>query len=277
MLYDRLSLRHAINSQVSGEDDDLSVNCIGIVVDHGNIIFEAVRLKWKDTVIDVWVEEETRDWVPDCLGETDSSESNSDSSEEVEDDQAMEVESPVVDMGNTNGLEVVSTPNVEIECQQPKEKEKRPIKKPAILRPKKTKGVVLTTSPSEDNIPKKRSTAEMEDPFDLNRLLGLGLFGVSGVYGSVEGDNKDPGPGRTRVFSLNSLDLNYPAIPVDPVVHCPIPYGDNVVVADYVSEQEANEFEAMVKMRDIVGVDLGNHSALVKEIIDGEGINVVDQ
>ncbi|MFS7984092.1 hypothetical protein Hanom_Chr11g00982461 [Helianthus anomalus] len=56
-------------SQRSSEDNDLSVNCIGVLTGVGTRIAEEVTLKWKDKLFKVWVEEETTGWVPECLKE----------------------------------------------------------------------------------------------------------------------------------------------------------------------------------------------------------------
>ncbi|MFS7955583.1 hypothetical protein Hanom_Chr07g00644331 [Helianthus anomalus] len=61
-------------SSRSVEDGDMSVNCIGLLVGEGKRIVELVDLKWEDKAFRVWVEEETADWVPDCLDDEESSE-----------------------------------------------------------------------------------------------------------------------------------------------------------------------------------------------------------
>ncbi|KAJ0441099.1 putative RNA recognition motif domain, nucleotide-binding alpha-beta plait domain superfamily [Helianthus annuus] len=54
-------------SQRSSEDNDLSVNCIGVLVGDGVRIVDQTTLKWKDKTYKVWVEEELADWIPECI------------------------------------------------------------------------------------------------------------------------------------------------------------------------------------------------------------------
>ncbi|KAI3824186.1 hypothetical protein L1987_05636 [Smallanthus sonchifolius] len=275
-----------------------------ILVDHGNKIFESIHLKWKDSMVKVWVEEETRDWVPDCLEDSDSSESGSDDTEEMEEDQAVEVEKTALVMGTHQTHNGGSLPQVDLNWQprsvsesgSPKEdgraatvgfcehafessgKVKRPIRKPSILRPKKAKCSSFNVSPMEDNRPKKRVRAEKEEPFDLNKLLGRGLFGdISRVAELEEGEIRDAEQEMPGESPPSALDLNSFASPADSNIHSHLSSGEDEIVADSVNFQEINEVEATVKMGEIVGAFLGNHCELVKEIINGEGINGVNQ
>ncbi|KAJ0539872.1 hypothetical protein HanHA300_Chr08g0291461 [Helianthus annuus] len=58
-------------SQLSLEDNDLSVNFVGILVDHGNRISDSVTVKWKNKRYKIWILEERDEWVPDYLSEED--------------------------------------------------------------------------------------------------------------------------------------------------------------------------------------------------------------
>ncbi|KAF5793149.1 hypothetical protein HanRHA438_Chr09g0426451 [Helianthus annuus] len=53
-------------------DQDLSVCRVGILVGESSRISELVALKWKDRCYRVWVEEDKDDWIPDCLGRSES-------------------------------------------------------------------------------------------------------------------------------------------------------------------------------------------------------------
>ncbi|KAM0049625.1 putative RNA recognition motif domain, nucleotide-binding alpha-beta plait domain superfamily [Helianthus debilis subsp. tardiflorus] len=48
-------------------DQDLSACRVGILVGENSRIREVVALKWKDRCYRVWVEEETEEFIPDCL------------------------------------------------------------------------------------------------------------------------------------------------------------------------------------------------------------------
>ncbi|KAF5771927.1 hypothetical protein HanXRQr2_Chr13g0570701 [Helianthus annuus] len=56
-------------SQLSAEDRDLSVNRVGVLVEHGDPIKDTAILSWKGRRYKVWLSEEQRDWIPDCLVE----------------------------------------------------------------------------------------------------------------------------------------------------------------------------------------------------------------
>ncbi|KAM0040904.1 hypothetical protein Hdeb2414_s0011g00359841 [Helianthus debilis subsp. tardiflorus] len=56
-------------AQVSKEDDDFSYVCIGVLSGEGGRIKPSLTPKWQDKSIRVWVEEEQREWMPDCLEE----------------------------------------------------------------------------------------------------------------------------------------------------------------------------------------------------------------
>ncbi|KAI3754715.1 hypothetical protein L1987_54504 [Smallanthus sonchifolius] len=152
----------------------------------------------------------------------------------------------------------------------------RPILKPAILRPKKVNCANLNASPMEDKRPTKKQRADI--PFDLNRLLGLSPFGVTQVdIGLEEGEIRDPGKESSGAVTPKSIDLNLMALPVVLDNLCNSSSCDDEVVMDSLNHQEINEAEATMKMGDIVGACLGNHSDMINEIIYGEGNSVVNQ
>ncbi|KAJ0948554.1 hypothetical protein HanRHA438_Chr01g0028571 [Helianthus annuus] len=54
-------------SSLSMDSNDLTYDLVGVLVGDGCRISDSVMLKWKDRKFMVWVNEETGDWVPDCL------------------------------------------------------------------------------------------------------------------------------------------------------------------------------------------------------------------
>ncbi|KAI3825157.1 hypothetical protein L1987_06633 [Smallanthus sonchifolius] len=245
-----------------------------------------------------------QEWHGKALVDSDSSESGSDDTEEMEEDQAVEVEKTALVMGTHQTHNGGSLPQVDLNWQprsvsesgSPKEdgraatvgfcehvfesarNVKRPIRKPSILRPKKAKCSSFNVSPMEDNMAKKRLRAEREEPFDLNKLLGRGLFGdISRVAELEEGEIRDAEQEMPGKSPPSALDLNSFASPADSDIHSHLGSGEDEIVADSVNFQEINEVKATVKMGEIVDAFLGNHCELVKEIINGEGINGVNQ
>ncbi|KAJ0820190.1 hypothetical protein HanPSC8_Chr16g0704931 [Helianthus annuus] len=61
-------------SQMDMEEDDLSTECVGILVRGENVISDSVTLKWRDRKFKVGIQEETGEWEPDCLGFVEHSE-----------------------------------------------------------------------------------------------------------------------------------------------------------------------------------------------------------
>ncbi|KAF5755308.1 hypothetical protein HanRHA438_Chr17g0811291 [Helianthus annuus] len=61
------------------EEMDLSFACVGVLTKMVKKVDEVVVVRWQNKNIEAWVEEEHRDWVPDCLleevedGESDNS------------------------------------------------------------------------------------------------------------------------------------------------------------------------------------------------------------
>ncbi|KAK1416713.1 hypothetical protein QVD17_25829 [Tagetes erecta] len=54
-------------SQITKDDEVLSSDLIGIIVSHVNRINTSLYMHWRNLVLQVWVEEETGDWLPDYL------------------------------------------------------------------------------------------------------------------------------------------------------------------------------------------------------------------
>ncbi|KAM0055033.1 putative RNA recognition motif domain, nucleotide-binding alpha-beta plait domain superfamily [Helianthus debilis subsp. tardiflorus] len=89
-------------SKMEAEDDNLSTTWIGLLVGEGERIHGAVNLKWRDKKFRVWLDEEIIDWAPDSVGEViglddvenDSTGINSESDEDVR-DQEIPVETRV--------------------------------------------------------------------------------------------------------------------------------------------------------------------------------------
>ncbi|KAI3743512.1 hypothetical protein L1987_61222 [Smallanthus sonchifolius] len=147
-----------------------------------------------------------------------------------------------------------------------------PSKKPVILKPKKTPIVSPVGSPLVTSRPKKRSRPESEVPFNLNRLLGSGIFGPYPEFTELE-------EGEIRIDGFNPRDLDLNAVasygdPGDSPSGAPSLEG---MAVDLSVETDELELSATVRMGNIVGARLDNFLDLVKSSIDGEGINVVIQ
>ncbi|KAJ0817966.1 hypothetical protein HanPI659440_Chr00c04g0711601 [Helianthus annuus] len=56
-------------SQLSPDVRNLSVNRVGVLVEHGNRISDTVVLSWKGKRYKVWISEEQSNWLPECLVE----------------------------------------------------------------------------------------------------------------------------------------------------------------------------------------------------------------
>ncbi|MFS7958360.1 putative RNA-directed DNA polymerase [Helianthus anomalus] len=59
--------RVVLSSQLQEDDGDLSTEVLGILTDNGNKIAGEVVLRWKDKHYRVWISEDPRPWIPDCL------------------------------------------------------------------------------------------------------------------------------------------------------------------------------------------------------------------
>ncbi|KAF5812761.1 hypothetical protein HanXRQr2_Chr03g0090211 [Helianthus annuus] len=69
---------------LGADDEDLSVNRIGVLVGDGSRILDEVSLMWKDKCFKAWVLEDTDDWIPDCIRAEE--EEDNDLDESVSDD-----------------------------------------------------------------------------------------------------------------------------------------------------------------------------------------------
>ncbi|XP_022024833.1 uncharacterized protein LOC110925173 [Helianthus annuus] len=67
-------------SQLSAEVRGLSINRVGVLVGHGEPISDSVFLSWHGRKYKVWVLEEQREWVPDCIVEDESEDRDDDMS-----------------------------------------------------------------------------------------------------------------------------------------------------------------------------------------------------
>ncbi|KAJ0448268.1 hypothetical protein HanRHA438_Chr17g0822961 [Helianthus annuus] len=56
-------------SQLSPDVRNLSVNRVGVLVEHGDLIKDTAILSWKGRKYKVWLSEDQSDWVPECLVE----------------------------------------------------------------------------------------------------------------------------------------------------------------------------------------------------------------
>ncbi|KAJ0535306.1 hypothetical protein HanIR_Chr09g0429271 [Helianthus annuus] len=56
-------------AQVSDEDVDFSYVMIGVLCNRDSRINDKVHLHWRGSLISVWVEEETGEWIPECIEE----------------------------------------------------------------------------------------------------------------------------------------------------------------------------------------------------------------
>ncbi|KAI3801649.1 hypothetical protein L1987_29759 [Smallanthus sonchifolius] len=212
----------------------------------------------------------------------------------------MEVEDRLVDAGTNKIDDGGSTSRVDPNCQPPacsesgaqldngsassgrvnekcfgsKEKERRPMRKPAILRPKKSGPANASTSPNISNRPKKRSRI---DPFNLNRFLGIAIFGDYQVEKELEeGEIRTPVLMSTAECAPNVKNLNSSVFVADYAAPCLPLSGDTEV--DVPSSNHVNkEFEDTVEMGIIVGTGLGDHIELIMDSIFGEGNNAVFQ
>ncbi|KAM0033462.1 hypothetical protein Hdeb2414_s0016g00486431 [Helianthus debilis subsp. tardiflorus] len=55
-------------AQLSIDDDDLSMACVGVLVGDEQEIKDKVTLKWKNKSFHVWVTEVNDVWIPECMG-----------------------------------------------------------------------------------------------------------------------------------------------------------------------------------------------------------------
>ncbi|PWA86209.1 nucleotide-binding alpha-beta plait domain-containing protein [Artemisia annua] len=125
-------------------------------------------------------------------------------------------------------------------------------------------------SPVDSNRPRKRNRQEEDDPFDLDRFIGILQVEESAVDPPLESThiNMDTGiadfPVHTcaipEVSSMNHLDGSEVAV--------------NGVESTVAMDKEVEE---TIKIGVALGMDLSEHKELVKNHIVGEGNNVVNQ
>ncbi|KAF5765375.1 hypothetical protein HanRHA438_Chr15g0715431 [Helianthus annuus] len=185
-------------SQLSLSDKDLSVNYVGILVDHGKRIEESIVLKWKNKKYKVWIIEERDEWALDCVSEENSSERSMDEeefrgpqvpeTEKSDDDVIGEVcKSQEASAGNGSPKENVFNINGEKPSgfSNPQDGDDRCIlftsisgnlnikkKKPFNISKDKHKSVPKGLSLEILNRPNKRARVDMEDIFDNFGRLG---------------------------------------------------------------------------------------------------------
>ncbi|PWA62725.1 nucleotide-binding alpha-beta plait domain-containing protein [Artemisia annua] len=160
---------------------------------------------------------------------------------------------------------------------------KRPIK---ILKKRNQRANGFMSNPVEVVRPKKRSRSEDDDPFDLDRFIGINHNVVveDGVL-----------PSR----SVESLALREAGVSLDPIINhhvvtgdggasqvpiivnsgtdCVAEGGNEVQVCDVVKNNSLDkEVEATVNIGSVLGIDLEGHEGMVRNSIANEGINVVE-
>ncbi|KAJ0457352.1 hypothetical protein HanIR_Chr15g0772731 [Helianthus annuus] len=286
------------NSQLSSSDKDLSVNYVGILVDHGKRIEDVVTLKWKNKRFKVWITEDRDEWVPDCLSEESSPEFSVEEEEtrgpqvpendnwddfigEFDKPQHLPVggrgsEENINDIGGekSNGhvspQDCAGSFNVFSLVSGEKNNTR---KKPFDISRDKHKPVNNGLS-QEVSIRPKRTRVDLEDSFER-----FGNLGRPNVEKSVE-DSVMVLKSGSR-FDLNKSD-------------CPVRDGDGVISVSS-SEPRSNfsgneensedkevsgedilkEIDATVFLGRKIGVDLRNHCDLVEEAISNAGNNGV--
>ncbi|PWA70607.1 RNA-directed DNA polymerase, eukaryota [Artemisia annua] len=138
-------------------------------------------------------------------------------------------------------------------------------------RNQRNKNVII--SPVEANRPKKRSRQEDNDPFDLDRFIGI-----------VHNDDLEGGESQNEAANRSGLsngevdiDLNNLA-PTSEIVGkiCPTGCGGDMVVEQGVKDEVYldKEVENTVRIGAVLGADLADHDVLVRNSIVEEGINV---
>lgn len=125
----------------------------------------------------------------------------------------------------------------------------------------------IKVSPIEGGRPKKRCRSMEDDPFDLDRFIGIVNNNSVGVNSTIiveEGSqSQQEEVGSKEVIDLEGIPSGEVVIneaPVDPVEG----EGDRL----------SKEMEATVKLGAILGVKLDDHAGLVKQSIIDEGNNV---
>ena len=140
----------------------------------------------------------------------------------------------------------------------------------------KSKQNPIRSLSEEKNRPKKRSRKDLDDPFDLNRLIGIHSEVSSQESMEEKRDNRNDG-----VDNINELDLN---VSIDEGCGDQCNATGSTVVLDLVEEvvdvvdhRVAKGMEETVVVGEVVGVNLSGHMDLVKEVVGSEGIYVVSR
>ncbi|PWA83317.1 RNA-directed DNA polymerase, eukaryota [Artemisia annua] len=297
-------------SHISLDEGNISFVRVGVLVGEGEVVSDSVNLSWRDKSFKVWVIEDPRDWDPECIGVVKGGVENVDVSEmeqeeqwvpenrkekEVEDGNVEDERSEdILEEGelreeavfnycgaqNINGDSQqshacmdTSSKHIEVEGkntyyfasvgQGVSSKNKSG---PFRLKHKPIKSL------SDERVrPKKRSRKELDDPFDLNKLLGI----VNSP--STQEESFDSGDNRVdRASNSEDIDLNVRVN--DDSGGSGFVEGTNHVV-DQVDEGDvgednfvAKEVEATVDVGEVVGVLLAEHVEMVKEALVSEGI-----
>ncbi|KAM0008544.1 putative RNA recognition motif domain, nucleotide-binding alpha-beta plait domain superfamily [Helianthus debilis subsp. tardiflorus] len=172
-------------SELSLEVIDLSVNRAGVLVDHGELISDTAFLSWKGRRYKVWISEEQSDWVPECLAdvfwpdsdaeEEEESQSPVDSEEKLKSQELVtenlctrekmkEVFNSHINAGDGNIRNNISR----TEDVGPKKQQGGKKKKPFDLSKDSNRKVSKQPSPGSNCRPNKRTSVDMDQPFDIN-------------------------------------------------------------------------------------------------------------
>ncbi|KAJ0902776.1 putative RNA recognition motif domain, nucleotide-binding alpha-beta plait domain superfamily [Helianthus annuus] len=291
-------------SQLSLEDNDLSVNFMGILVDHGNRISDSVTVKWKNKRYKIWILEERDEWVPDCLSEEDwpedsvgddvsvgipklDNEKSEKAGEEVDEplsqnlgNVGIEGNSTFHEVGKSAGVgdsQVNVGRNITFSSVSGEKNCNR--KKPFNIAKDKHKSKPSAVSPELHSRPKKRTRVDLEESYDSFGLLGRPavekVHEESDLGKSVEDSDR-------RKIDLNKsgsvsgggedwgVDIRSDSQPDGK--------GTEEVTADLEDggSEILKEIDATVFLGNSVGVNLRNYSSLVEEAIINEGNNVVN-
>ncbi|KAF5795151.1 hypothetical protein HanRHA438_Chr08g0347751 [Helianthus annuus] len=195
------------DAQMDDDVGDLSVTCIGILCDKTARLHGNVDIAWNDRVFNVWVEEETGEWIPDCLTVIDE-ESLVSGSEDLqsgkESSNNMENDMHVEDMHGGKGREpgewlegekevsqddnAVPSLDMNIGIDSSKDGENgmddRNKNRRMVFKKKrggKKGGLHVSVSPLGQERPRKRTRRD-DDPFDIDRFIGIVSSG-----GTMEG------------------------------------------------------------------------------------------
>ncbi|PWA44295.1 nucleotide-binding alpha-beta plait domain-containing protein [Artemisia annua] len=286
------------------DDCNLSSTIVGILVGEGVRICDSVVVKWKNRQFKVWVEEGSGTWDPDCVGAVEVPSFNTCRKSNEDEDNGggerrsggselpinVEVEETILhgnlhehgannnDGGNidTDGVghgafQFNSSNMGDIENNHHKRRRYKP----------KPNSVSKKVSPNNYG-PRKRPRVENDDPFDLDRFIGIindGNLWDKGLETqnqegntSAGGESLDKGTGP----SCAEFDLNNMA-----EVEVPVENDDGsdegIIGQESMEGVEgvAKEVEATISVGIAVGVDLSGCEVVVKKSIEDEGNNGV--